>query len=155
MVSYTRMYTKKLKMSQNKDGNNHRSLWQGEWNQLLTLVLCKIVFCLEQQLLLHALSLSKHITPNLYKLDQQWQHLPKFKNHLWWWQYLFISVYGGGKGGKPLYVCELHFPTQWLQRYIKTYHGLQCAHSCMSNVVNGYPNHGQYDHTDIVKDVES
>jgi hypothetical protein len=120
MTSYTSMYTK----NQNEDGNNHRSLWQGEWNQLLAFVLCKIVFCLEQQLLLHALSLSKHAAPNLYRLDQQWQHSPQFENCLRWWQYLLIPMYSRGKGGKSPYVHELHSPMQWLQQYIETYHGL-------------------------------
>jgi hypothetical protein len=30
MASYTNMYTNNLKMSQNEDGDNHRSLWQEE-----------------------------------------------------------------------------------------------------------------------------
>jgi hypothetical protein len=40
---------KKSKKTQNKDGNNRRSLWQGELNHLLAFALCKIVPCLEQQ----------------------------------------------------------------------------------------------------------
>jgi hypothetical protein len=62
-------------MNQNEDGDNHRSIWQGEWNHLLAFVLCRIVPYFEQYVLLHALSSSKHVTPNLYKLDWQWQHL--------------------------------------------------------------------------------
>jgi hypothetical protein len=72
-------FTQKIKRNQNEDEDNCKFLWQGEWNQLLTFVLCKVVFCFEHKLLLHALSLSKHITPNLYKSDQQWQHSSKFK----------------------------------------------------------------------------
>lgn len=63
-------------------------------------------------------------------------------------------MYGRGKGGKPIYVHELHSLTQWLQWYIEAYHGLKCLHSRTSTVANGYPNHRQYDHTNIVKDVE-
>ncbi len=51
-------------------------LWQGEWNYLQTFALCRIVPCFEWQLLLHVLSFSKHIAPNLYELDWQWQCLP-------------------------------------------------------------------------------
>jgi hypothetical protein len=32
------------------------------------------------------------------------------KNCLWWWQYPFISMYGGGKGGKLVSIHELHSP---------------------------------------------
>jgi hypothetical protein len=37
-------------------------------------------------------------------------------------------MYGEGKGGKPFFVHELHFPTQQLQQYLKMYHALQCTH---------------------------
>jgi hypothetical protein len=53
---------KKLEWSQNEDGDNYKSLWQGESNHFLVLVLCRIVFSLERQLSLHVLSLSKHVT---------------------------------------------------------------------------------------------
>jgi hypothetical protein len=68
---------KKSKRNFKKDGNNYRSPWQEEWNYLLVLILCKIMFCLERQLLLHVLSLLKHVMPNLDESDCQWQILPK------------------------------------------------------------------------------
>jgi hypothetical protein len=58
-------------MNQNEDGDNCRSLWQGEGNHFVVLILCRIVPCLERQLSLHVLLLSKHVTPNLEELDQQ------------------------------------------------------------------------------------
>jgi hypothetical protein len=79
----------------------------GKGNEIISLRL----LCFEWPLLLHVLLLSKHASPNLYKLDQQWQHMPRFKNRLQWWQYPFVSVYGRGKGGKPFSIHELHFPT--------------------------------------------
>jgi hypothetical protein len=48
---------------------------------LLTLALCKIVPCLEEQLLLHATSLSKHATPNRIDDDNVHQSL-KYNIHL-------------------------------------------------------------------------
>jgi hypothetical protein len=59
-------------------------------------------------------------------------------------------MYGEGKGGKPLSVHELHFPTQQLQQYLKMYYGLQCINFHTSNVTNGYPNHWWYDHIYIM-----
>ncbi len=130
-------------MSQNKDGENHRSLWQGEWNHLLAFILCRIMSCLEQQLLLHALSLTKHVVPNLYELDQQWQCLPRLKNHLWWWQYPFVSMYGGRKGGKSLSIHQLHCLTQGTM--VKHIMGCNMfIHT--GNIANGYSNHWWYDH---------
>jgi hypothetical protein len=70
MASYTCIYTKNqkgIKMKMEKsiglygNGNDH----------FLALTLCKIIPCIEWQMSLHALSSSKHITLNLYKLDQQ------------------------------------------------------------------------------------
>jgi len=47
MTSYASMYIKKLEGNKNEDGDNYKSLWQGESNHFLVLVLCKIVFSLE------------------------------------------------------------------------------------------------------------
>ncbi len=70
---------KKLKMNQNEDVNNYRSLWQKEWYHLLTFILCRIASCFEWQLSLHVMSSSKHIAPNLYESNQQWQYPPSLK----------------------------------------------------------------------------
>jgi hypothetical protein len=67
--------------------------------------------------------------------------------------HLFLCMMG--EGGKPISVSKLHSPTWELQWYFETYHGLQCIHSCTGNVANGYPNHWWYDHTDIMKDLQS
>jgi hypothetical protein len=132
---------KKLERNENEDGNNHKSLWQGEWNHFLAFVLCKIVPYLERQLSLHVLSLLKHVTPNLYKSDWEWQHPPQYKKlslvmtisicfRVWW-----------KKGEKPFSVHEFHSLMQSLQWYLEAYHGLQCTHSRIGNITNGYPNH--------------
>jgi hypothetical protein len=59
-----------------------------------------------------------------------------------------------GKGEKPLSLRELHSPMQWLQWYLEMYHGLQCTHSYMNNVTNGYANHPWYDYTGIMKNAQ-
>jgi len=48
------------------------------------------------------------------------------------------------KGDKPFFVHELHSLMQSMQRYFETYHELQCAHSHIGNIANGYLNHQWY-----------
>lgn len=126
-------------MNDNEDINNHSFLWQGEWNHLLMFALCRIVFCFKRQSLLHVLSSSKHVAPNLYESNWQWRCLPRFENHLWWWQYPLISTYDRRKAEKSLSIHELHSPTwqlvmeipsdgdtQHVPQYIKNSCGFFC-----------------------------
>jgi hypothetical protein len=69
MVNYIDMYTKSHKGIKTKM-ETIVGLY-GKGNHLLALVMCRIVPCLEWQLLLHALLLLKHIAPNLDKSYQQ------------------------------------------------------------------------------------
>jgi hypothetical protein len=48
------------------------------------------------------------------------------------------------KGDKPFFVYELHSLMQSMQRYLETYHELQCARSHIGNIANGYLNHQWY-----------
>jgi hypothetical protein len=48
---------------------------------------------------------------------------------------------GKGKGQKFLSIHGLHSLIQYLQQYLKTYHGLHYAHSYTNNVANEYPNY--------------
>ncbi len=74
MSSYISMYTRsqngiKMRMETTiglyGKGNEITS------QHLMTFAMSRIVLCFEWQLLLHAMSSSKHVAPNFYKLDRQ------------------------------------------------------------------------------------
>jgi hypothetical protein len=108
--------------------------------------LCRIMSCLERELLLHALPLTKHVTPNMYKLDQQWQCLPRIqKSSLVMTISICLRVWWGKRWEIFFYVNSI-FQHNICNNILKRIMGCS-VFIHMGNIANGYPNHWWYDHT--------
>ncbi len=98
---------KKSEKNQNEDGDNHKSLWQGEWNHLLALTL--LGSCLALGSNYHCMWCHCWNTLHQICMSPPWQHPPGLENHLWLWWYPLVFVCGEGKGEKCFFVHDSTF----------------------------------------------